>query len=109
MAAPAAGITLQDKLASTELLLRSSATIQEINALRKHLSWLKGGGLARSLEAATVVSLILSDVVGDDPATIASGPLAPDPTTFRECLEILDRHGIADRVPSAVRRRLEGS
>jgi hydroxypyruvate reductase len=107
VAAPAAGITLQDKLASTELLLRSSATIQEINALRKHLSWLKGGGLARSLEPATVVSLILSDVVGDDLATIASGPLAPDPTTFRECLEILDRHGIAGRVPSAVRRRLE--
>jgi glycerate 2-kinase len=107
LAAPAPGITLEDKLACTRLLLNSGATIQEINAVRKHLSRLKGGGLARLLSGVPVVSLILSDVVGDDLDTIASGPLVPDSTTFAQCNEILRRYRLRDSVPSAVRKRLE--
>lgn len=104
---PAPGITLDDKLRCTQLLLRSSATIHEINAVRKHLSSLKGGGLARLLARNTVVSLILSDVVGDDLDTIASGPLVPDSTTFRDCRDIFDRHGIFGKLPACVRKRIE--
>jgi glycerate 2-kinase len=105
--APAAGVTLENKIACTELLLACGASIHEINAIRKHLSWLKGGGLALLLRRATAVSLMLSDVVGDDPATIASGPLAADPTTFADCLAALERYGILEKVPPAVRLRFE--
>lgn len=107
MAAPAPGITLEDKLACTRLLLNSGATIQEINAVRKHLSNLKGGGLARLLPEIPAVSLILSDVVGDDLDAIASGPLVPDSTTFAQCADILRRLKLEDAVPPAVRRRVE--
>lgn len=107
MVAPAAGIRWEDKLACTRLLLRCGATIQETNAIRKHLSHLKGGGLARLLSSVPVVSLVLSDVVGDELDTIASGPLVPDSTTFQECVEILRRLRIKDKVPPAVRERLE--
>ena len=79
---PAAGVTLEDKARTTTLLLRAGATIHETNAVRKHLSWLKGGGLARAAAPARVVTLVLSDVVGDDLSTIASGPTVPDPTTL---------------------------
>ncbi len=105
--APAEGISLQDKLTCTELLIRGGATIHEINAIRKHLSRLKGGGLARLLPKTTVVSLIISDVVGDSLDTIASGPLVPDTTTFGDCSEILTRLGLIDRVPASVRHRIE--
>jgi glycerate 2-kinase len=104
--APAEGISLEDKLACTSILLRAGATIHEMNAIRKHLSSLKGGGLARLLVPAPVVSLILSDVVGDDLDTIASGPLVADSTTYGRCLEILDRLHVMDEVPSSVRKRL---
>jgi len=104
---PAEDITLEDKLACTQLLLNSGADIHELNAVRKHLSRTKGGGLARLLAPARTVALILSDVVGDDPGTIASGPAAPDPTTFGDCLEIFRRLQIAERIPPAVKRRLE--
>ena len=107
LVSPAAGITLEDKLACTDVLLRAGANIRELNAIRKHLSNLKGGGLARLLRRTPVISLILSDVVGDALDTIASGPLVPDPTTFRECLDILERLGVTDQVPPAVRLRLE--
>jgi hydroxypyruvate reductase len=107
LVAPAPGIAWEDKLACTRLLLNCGASIQETNAVRKHLSILKGGGLARLLAAVQVVSLILSDVVGDDLDTIASGPLVPDTTTFGQCHEILSRLQIADQIPPAVRRRLE--
>lgn len=107
LVAPAPGITLEDKLATTRLLLNAGATIHELNAIRKHLSSLKGGGLARLLARHRVVSLLLSDVVGDSLDTIASGPLAPDSATFGDCLEILERFGLAGSVPPAVLRRFQ--
>jgi glycerate 2-kinase len=107
LVAPATGISLEDKLECTRLLLRVGANIHEMNAIRKHLSDIKGGGLARLLCRATVASLILSDVVGDSLDTIASGPLVPDQTTFADCLEILRKFAITDLVPSSVRHRLE--
>jgi glycerate 2-kinase len=85
--------------------LRCGATIQEINAVRKHLSSLKGGRLAESTHA-TVVTLILSDVPGDELSAIASGPTAPDPTTYREAVAILRRYGIWRTVPTRVRQHL---
>lgn len=107
MASPADSIPLEDKLECTRLLLRSGAPIGELNAVRKHLSALKGGGLARWLAPAAVVSLILSDVVGDDVGTIASGPVSPDATTFGDCLDILKKRGLYRQVPPAVRIRLK--
>jgi glycerate 2-kinase len=104
---PAEGISLEDKLECTRLLLNNGADIYELNAVRKHLSSLKGGGLARLLAPSPAIGLILSDVVGDDLGTIASGPLSPDSTTFGECLEIIHRLRIADKIPPAVKRRFE--
>ena len=88
------GVTLEQKAELTRTLLASGATISEINCVRKHLSRVKGGRLAAAT-SASVVGLIVSDVVGDDLASIGSGPTAPDPTTFAEALEILDRYGVA--------------
>ncbi len=105
--APADGVTLEDKARTTALLLRAGATIHELNAVRKHLSRLKGGGLARAAAPARVATLVLSDVVGDDLSTIASGPTVPDPTTFADALSALLRRGVLDDVPAAVRARLE--
>jgi hydroxypyruvate reductase len=107
MAAPAPGISWEDKLACTRILLNCGATIRETNAIRKHLSSVKGGGLARLLAPVPVISLVLSDVVGDALDSIASGPLAPDTTTFDECAEILRKLRIEDLVPSAVKHRIE--
>jgi hydroxypyruvate reductase len=104
---PAEGISLEDKLECTRLLLNNGADIYELNAVRKHLSSLKGGGLARLLAPTPAIGLILSDVVGDDLGTIASGPLAPDGTTFADCLDIIHRLQIADQIPPAVMRRFE--
>jgi glycerate 2-kinase len=103
--APVKGVTLADKRATTDRLLRCGATIHEINAVRKHLSSLKGGRLAESTHA-TVVTLILSDVIGDDLSSTASGPTAPDPTTYREAVTILRRYGIWRTVPPRVRQHL---
>ncbi len=105
--APVPGLTLEEKARTTELLLRAGATIHELNAVRKHLSRLKGGGLLRAAAPARVLTLVLSDVVGDDLSTIASGPAAPDPSTFDDALEVLRRRGVIERVPRAVRRHLE--
>jgi hydroxypyruvate reductase len=91
----------------TQLLLDSGATIREINTLRKHLSVLKGGRLARLAHPATLVTLILSDVVGDDLSSIASGPTVPDPTTFADCLGLLDRLGLRNRISKSIVRHLE--
>jgi hydroxypyruvate reductase len=104
---PAEGVTLEDKARTTAALLRAGATIHELNAVRKHLSRLKGGGLARAAAPARVVTLVLSDVVGDDLSTIASGPTVPDPTTFADALDVLRRHRLVEEVPAAVRGRLE--
>ncbi|MGB9757373.1 MAG: glycerate kinase type-2 family protein [Candidatus Bipolaricaulaceae bacterium] len=100
---PAAGLALEDIVRTTNLLLRSGATIQELNAVRKHLSQVKGGRLARLAWPAHVLGLVLSDVPGDDLSTIASGPLYPDLTTFAQAVEILRRRGVWEEVPSAVR------
>jgi glycerate 2-kinase len=104
---PAAGITLRDKIATNRFLLRAGATIAEVNAVRKHLSRLKGGGLVRRAGEARVVSLLLSDVIGSSPSVIGSGPTAADPTTYAQALRVLMRHGILDRLPARVPRHLE--
>jgi glycerate 2-kinase len=104
---PAEGVTLEDKARTTTLLLRAGATIHELNAVRKHLSALKGGGLARAAHPARVVTLVLSDVVGDDLSTIASGPTVPDRTSFADALAALRRRSVLESVPEAVRSRLE--
>ena len=103
--APAEPVTLDDLTTLTGALLRSGATIDELNAVRKHCSVIKGGGLARVAAPATVVGLLVSDVVGDDLGVIASGPISPDPTTFEEATEILDRYGIDP--PESVRMRFD--
>lgn len=105
--APSPGLSLEDKARVTSLLLRAGAPIHELNTVRKHLSRLKGGGLARRAMPARVVSLVLSDVVGDDPSTIASGPTVADPTTFADALSVLERRFILGETPRAVRRHLE--
>lgn len=104
--APVSGIELQDKQQTTRLLLRSGATIHEINAVRKHLSSVKGGQLAAATPAR-VASVILSDVIGNDLGTIGSGPTAPDPTTFREAWNIVERYGVLRTIPASVRNRLK--
>nr|MBL8412561.1 glycerate kinase [Dechloromonas sp.] len=105
MAAPAEGVTLAEKRALTSALLRSGASIGEINCVRKHLSASKGGRLAVAVWPAPVLTLAISDVPGDDPAVIASGPTVADPTTCADALRVLDFYGID--VPRALRQRLE--
>jgi hydroxypyruvate reductase len=103
---PAPPITLAEKQETTRLLLASGASIHEINAVRKHLSAIKGGQLARLAAPAHVLSLILSDVVGDDLDVIGSGPTAPDASTFQEAFAVLEKYELRDRVPARVRERL---
>jgi glycerate 2-kinase len=105
--APAEGITLDDKQAVTRLLHECGATINEMNCVRKHLSRFKGGGLVRASNAGSVFGLIISDVVGDPLDVIASGPTAPDPSTFADALVIVNRYGLLNGLPAAVRSRLE--
>jgi hydroxypyruvate reductase len=104
---PAAPLTLEEKQAATRLLLACGADIHEINTIRKHMSVSKGGQLARLAAPARVEALLLSDVIGDDPGVIGSGPAAPDATTFADALRALDKYGIRARVPASVRNRLE--
>ena len=107
-AAPVDGVTLDDKIATTSALLRSGATIKELNCVRKHLSAVKGGNLVRATpEGARVVALILSDVPGDDIATIGSGLVVPDPSTFGDAVAILKRRGIWGKTPEGIREHLE--
>lgn len=101
---PAPGLTLDDKQAVNRALLRSGATIQEMNCVRRHLSAIKGGRLAAAAWPARCHALLISDVPGDDPAVIASGPTIADPTSFADAREILDRYGIVP--PEPVRRHL---
>ncbi len=102
---PAPGVALADKQAMTGALLRSGAAIDEINCVRKHLSAIKGGRLGAACHPARVVSLLISDVPGDDPAVIGSGPTVPDPTTFADALAVLQKYGIDE--PAALIRHLE--
>ena len=103
---PADGLALEQKQSLTRALLRSGATIREINCVRRHLSRIKGGRLAAACGAARIVTLAISDVPGDDPLDIASGPTTGDPTTCADALAILERHRID--VPAAVRDALAG-
>ena len=104
--APVEGVSLEDQQDATRLLLACGATIHEFNTVRKHLSRVKGGRLAQMAYPATVVSLILSDVVGDDLDVIASGPTVPDSSTFQDAEKILRDYGIWDQAAPAVRRHL---
>jgi glycerate-2-kinase len=106
MPRPRGDVSLEDKRNVTDALLKSGATITEINTVRKHVSELKGGWLAKAAYPATVVNLILSDVVGDPLDFIASGPTVPDTTTFEDAIEILKHHGLWKTVPTSVRNLL---
>lgn len=104
LALPAEGVAMDALRATTKELLRSGAPIQDMNTVRKHLSAIHGGRLAAACKA-TVLALIISDVTGDDPTHIASGPCTPDPTTYRDALEVLDRYGANSSV--SVKEHLE--
>lgn len=103
---PAEGLTLSDKQRTTELLLRSGATIDDLNCVRKHLSGIKGGRLARAARSP-VLTLALSDVVGDRIDVIASGPTAPDPTTRDDARRVVRERGVERELPAAVRHHLD--
>jgi hydroxypyruvate reductase len=104
---PVEGVSLDDLQATTGLLLRSGATIHELNAVRKHLDRIKGGGLARLTRGAKTITLLLSDVIGDDLSVIASGPTASDPSTFGDAWRVVERYDLAARLPQPVRAHLE--
>jgi hydroxypyruvate reductase len=106
LVAPADGVTLEDKQAATELLLRSGAAIGEINVVRRRLSRVKGGGLLRAIGRARSLTLMISDIPSGDPALIGSGPTYPDPSAPDEALAIVERLGLKDRLPLNVPRRL---
>ncbi len=112
MELPQRGISLEDLKRMNDVLIKSGATIQEINAVRKHVSRVKGGQLARAARPAQVVGLIVSDIVGDPVDSIASGPTAPDPTSFEDAWEVLEKYDIVDEMPESVvevlRRGLRG-
>lgn len=105
--APSGGVSLAEKQRLTSLLIDSGARIDEINVVRKHLSSIKGGQLARLAAPARLVTLILSDVVGDRLDAIASGPTVPDPTTYGDCLNILAHYDLLDRVPHSINVHLQ--
>ncbi len=108
MVAPAGSIKLADKVALTSALMRAGATIRELNTVRKHLSSVKGGRLLRALAPGVrVLTLILSDVPGNDLATIGSGPTAADPTTYSDAIAVMKRRGLWGRAPESVRDHLE--
>ncbi|OGP82865.1 MAG: hypothetical protein A2Z08_06935 [Deltaproteobacteria bacterium RBG_16_54_11] len=107
LVSPYEGISLEDKKNMTQLLLECGATIDEINTIRKHVSRVKGGRLAKAAFPAQTVSLIVSDVIGDRIDSIASGPTAPDPTTFEDCFEILNRYNLMERIPNPIKLFLQ--
>jgi glycerate 2-kinase len=104
---PADGLTLEDKQRTTQILLDCGATIHEVNSVRKHLSKVKGGRLARLAYPATAIGLIISDVIGDRLEGIASGPTVPDTSTFSDCLKIVERYQLQGKLPPVVRAFLE--
>ncbi|EAU41279.1 MOFRL domain protein [Fulvimarina pelagi HTCC2506] len=109
LTAPAEGLTLEDKIAVNDALLGCGAPIDEINTVRRKLSRLKGGGLLKRAAPARVLSLILSDVPGDDPKSVASGPSVPPADMPEAALDIVQRYGIEDRIPEAALARLRGT
>lgn len=104
---PSPPLSLENKQQTTDALLSCGARINEINAIRKHMSQLKGGRMTKAAHPATLACLMLSDVVGDDLDVIASGPTVPDPSTFQDCIDILTRYQILDQLPGAVIRHFE--
>jgi len=107
MTLPPSGVSLRDVCETTDLLLRAGATIEELNCVRKHLDLLKGGRLAQIAAPARVLAWLLSDVLGDRPDVIASGPLSPDPTKFSDALATVDRHRVRDWLPASALEYLE--
>lgn len=103
---PSTGITLEEKQATTKLLLSCGATINELNCVRKHLSQIKGGQLAHLVHPARLHTLILSDVIGDPLDVIGSGPTVPDTSTFNDAWQILYHYGLENKIPSSVRAHL---
>lgn len=103
---PAPGLSLKDKQRASALLLNSGATIDEMNAVRKHLSLIKGGRLAEEAIPARVLTLMVSDVVGNSLSTIGSGPTAPDPSTYSDSLKVIDKYGLSDKMPMNVMKLL---
>jgi hydroxypyruvate reductase len=104
---PYADIRLEEVQELTDSLLRAGASINELNTVRKHLDRLKGGGLARLAWPARVLALVLSDVIGDPLDVIASGPAAPDPTTFADAWSVIDRFRLRNKLPEAIAQRLQ--
>ena len=109
MPCPAEGITLEEKGKTAQLLMLGGARIDELNVVRRHLSCLKGGNLARLAYPATVLSLIVSDVVRDPLESISSGPTAPDPTTYDDALAVLTKYGLLEEVPRSVAEHLKNA
>jgi hydroxypyruvate reductase/glycerate 2-kinase len=111
LSAPAEGISLSDKQAVTTALLKAGADINELNAVRKHISGVKGGRLARAAYPAAVLSLLVSDVIGDFPDVIASGPTAPDTTTWQDAIAVIEKYGVevTQGVADLLRKGAEGS
>ncbi|MCD4675018.1 MAG: glycerate kinase [Desulfobacula sp.] len=107
MTLPAQGLTLEDKQQATGVLLGCGATIHEINTIRKHLSRIKGGLLAKAVYPAPMICLVLSDVIGDDLDIIASGPCVADPGTFEQCIEIIKTYNIKDQLPKTILQHLK--
>lgn len=103
---PETGITLEAKQKTTDLLLKAGASIHEVNAVRKHLSLIKGGRLAQAAYPATVLTLILSDVIGNALDVIASGPTAPDPSTFADAAAVIEKYGLGPTLPAEVTARI---
>jgi glycerate 2-kinase len=107
LSCPVLGVSLRDKQQTTQALLHCGARIQEVNAIRKHISKVKGGRLAGLAYPATVLSLILSDVIDDSIDNIGSGPTAPDSSTFLDCLSVIERYGVGKMIPHSVMNFLE--
>lgn len=107
LTAPADGITFEEKQEVNKLLLRSGADIGEMNTVRKHISAIKGGRLAEAVHPAQLITILISDVPGDDPAVIASGPTVPDPSTFADARAVVEKYKMP--IPESVRRHLEAA
>lgn len=107
LAAPAAGVTLADKKTITSLLIQSGAAIGELNTVRKHLSAVKGGRLARAAFPATILTLVLSDVIGNRLDVIGSGPTVPDESTFADAWAVIEKYGLQNKIPVRARKYLE--
>jgi len=109
MCLPVDGISLKEKIDTTSLLITSGANINEINTVRKHISAIKGGFLAQAIYPARCINVVMSDVIGDDLSTIASGPLSPDKTTFTDALNVLEKYNLITKVPTSVLNYLKGN